>query len=99
MTHEDLAAVASEAPALIRMRASVDWVGAGQTLTQTGRLGRADALALVDLLDTGDGLDERFPVQSSGKLYHLSVLVEWAKAAGLVRVARGVGARLPGRRP
>lgn len=89
MTHEDLAATASEAPAFIRMRALVDWVGTGRPLTQTGQLRRADAISLVDLLDTGDELDERFPLRSSTELYHLSVLVEWAKAAGLVRSIRG----------
>ena len=95
MTREDLSAIAFEAPAFSQVRAFVAWVGAGQALTQTGRLRRADALALVDLLDTGDELDQRYPVQSSSELYHLSMLVEWAKAAGLVRVVRGriVGVR------
>jgi DNA-binding PucR family transcriptional regulator len=70
------------------VRGFVDWVGAGRALTQTGRLRRADALALVELLDTGDVLDQRFPIQSSTELYHLTLLVEWANACGLVRVAR-----------
>ena len=86
---EDLTAVAAAAPTVVRMRGFVDWVGAGRALTQTGRLRRADALALVKLLETGDVLDQRFPVQSSAELYHLTLLVEWAKACGLVRVVRG----------
>jgi hypothetical protein len=89
MTNDDLAALAAGAPTVARMRAFVDSVGAGRALTQTGRLRRADALALVELLDTGDVLDPRFPIQSSADLYHLTLLVEWAKASGLVRVARG----------
>lgn len=89
MTNDDLAAIAAGAPTVTRVRAFVDWVGTGHALTQTGRLRRADALALVDLLDTGDILDPRFPTQSSAELYRLTLLVEWAKASGLVRVTRG----------
>jgi hypothetical protein len=89
MTSDDLAAIAAAAPTVVRVVAFVDWVGTGRALTQTGRLRRLDALALVELLDTGDVLDQRFPIQSSTELYHLTLLVEWAKASGLVRVARG----------
>lgn len=89
MTSDDLTAIASRAPTVVRVRAFVDWVGAGRALTKTGRLRRADALALVELLDTGDVLDQRFPIQSSTELYHLTLLAEWANACGLVRVARG----------
>jgi Plasmid pRiA4b ORF-3-like protein len=89
MTDDDLATVAAGAPTVVKARAFVDWVGAGRPLTQTGRLRRADALALVELLDTGDVLDPRFPIQSSADLYRLTLLVEWAKASGLVRVVRG----------
>ncbi|MGB0092066.1 MAG: plasmid pRiA4b ORF-3 family protein [Solirubrobacteraceae bacterium] len=86
---DDLAATAAGAPTVARVRTFVDWVGAGRALTQTGRLRRVDALTLVELLDTGDVPDQRFPIQSSAELYHLTLLVEWAKACGLVRVARG----------
>ena len=89
MTNDDLAAIAAGAPTVARVRAFVDWVGTGRALTQTGRLRRVDALALVELLNTGDILDRRFPIQSSAELYRLTLLVEWAKASGLVRVARG----------
>lgn len=89
MTNDDLAAIAAGAPTVARVRAFVDWVGAGRALTQTGRLRRVDALALVEMLATGDVLDQRFPIQSSAELYRLTLLVEWAKASGLVRVARG----------
>lgn len=71
------------------MRALVEWVGAGRPLTQTGRVRRADALTLVELLDTGDVLDPRFPIHSSADLPGLSGLVAWATASRLVRVVRG----------
>jgi hypothetical protein len=89
VTGDDLTAIAVGAPTVARVRALVEWVGAGRALTQTGRLRRGDALALVEMLDTGDVLDQRFPIQSSAELYRLTLLVEWAKASGLVRVARG----------
>ena len=80
MSNDDLAAIAAGSPTVARVRAFVDWVGAGHALTQTGRLRRVDALALVELLNTGDILDRRFPIQSSAELYRLTLLVEWAKA-------------------
>lgn len=81
--------MAASAPSVARIRGLVEWVGAGRALTQTDRLRRADALELVELLDTGDVLDPRFPIQSSTELYRLTLLVEWAKVCGLVRVVRG----------
>src|SRR3954453_13728495 len=89
MDLETLATAASEAPAARRLRGFVEWVGDGRPLTQTGRLRRADALALVERLDTGVRLDARFPIRSSPELYHLNLSVEWAKAFRLVRVVHG----------
>jgi hypothetical protein len=40
----------------------------------------------VELLETGDVLDLRFPIHSSAELRRLTLLVEWAKACRLVRV-------------
>ena len=68
------------------------WVGDGRALTQTGRIRLADARELVGLLGTRDALDPmngRFHTTSSADLPELALLVEWAKACGLVRVARG----------
>ena len=87
MDLETLAYAASKAPAARRLRDFVDWVGEGRPLTQTGRLRRADALELVELLGTGDRLD--IPVRSSAELYRLNLVVELAKACRLVRVVRG----------
>ncbi len=72
----------------------VGWVGDGRRLTQTGVVTRADARVLVDRLNTGDQIDpaigERvFKTKSSAELLGLCLIVEWAKAARLVRVVRG----------
>jgi Plasmid pRiA4b ORF-3-like protein len=89
MAPADASAIASAAPGVRRVRVFVDWVGAGRALTQTGRIRRADALALVGLLDTGDIQDPRYPIQSSSELHWLNLWVEWAKACRLVRVVHG----------
>jgi len=68
------------------------WVGDGRALTQTGRIRLADARELVALLGTGDELDPmngRFKTTSSAELPVLRLLVDWAKASGLLRVVRG----------
>ncbi|MEU3097038.1 plasmid pRiA4b ORF-3 family protein [Streptomyces sp. NPDC006967] len=77
-----------------QVRALVGWVGAGRKLTQTGRVTLADARALVEILDTGDRMDpvigdRTFKTKSSEELYHLTLLVEWAKTARLLRTAGG----------
>ncbi|MGP4043526.1 plasmid pRiA4b ORF-3 family protein [Streptomyces sp. 2A115] len=77
-----------------QVRALVGWVGAGRKLTQTGRVTLTDARALVEVLGTGDQMDpvigdRTFKTKSSEELYHLTLLVEWAKAARLLRTAGG----------
>ena len=77
-----------------QVRALVGWLGAGRRLTQTGRVTLADARALLEVLDTGDRMDpmigdRTFKTKSSEELYHLTLLVEWAKAARLLRAAGG----------
>jgi hypothetical protein len=79
-----------------QIRSFVERVGAGRTLTQTGKIGLADARRLVELLGTGDTIDPKigdriFRTTSSTELGHLTRIVEWAKAARLVRVT---GSRL-----
>jgi len=89
MALDDLAATASAAPAVRRMRDFMGWVGPGGQLNQTGRIRPADAVALVELLGTGDVLDPRFPIRSSTELHWLSLWIGWAKACRLVRVVHG----------
>ncbi|MGW5274378.1 plasmid pRiA4b ORF-3 family protein [Streptomyces sp. NPDC004044] len=77
-----------------QVRGLVGWVGTGRKLTLTGRVTLADARALVEVLDTGDRMDpvigdRTFKTKSSEELYHLTLLVEWAKAARLLRTAGG----------
>ncbi len=72
----------------------VRWIDGGRKLTQTGALTLADSRTLVDRLGTRDQIDPAiggrvFKTKSSTELLHLSLIVEWAKAAGLVRVVRG----------
>ncbi|MGH3875244.1 MAG: plasmid pRiA4b ORF-3 family protein [Pseudonocardiaceae bacterium] len=72
----------------------VRWVGDGRKLTQKGAVTLADARVLIDRLGTGDEIDPAigdrvFKTKSSVDLLGLSLIVEWAKAARLVRVVRG----------
>ena len=89
-------AAAENAVLIGQVRSFLAWIGDGRKLTQTGRIGLADARHLVDSLGTGDKFDQEigdrvFKTKSSEELVNLNRLVEWAKAARLVRVT---GARL-----
>ncbi|WP_340686883.1 plasmid pRiA4b ORF-3 family protein [Amycolatopsis coloradensis] len=73
-----------------QVRTFTEWVGAGRKLTQTGRITLADAKALVPMLKTGDVLEQTigshvYRTRSSERLLNLMLVVECAKAAGLVR--------------
>ena len=73
-----------------QVRAFVTWVGTGRKLTQTGRITMTDARRLVEELGTDDEIDPRigdrvFRTTSSQELLHLTLVVEWAKSARLVR--------------
>jgi hypothetical protein len=70
-----------------QLRGLTEWAGRdGRALTAAGRLRMTDARELVDVLGTGD---EAEGVRSSADLPRLGLLVEWAKKARLVRVAKG----------
>jgi hypothetical protein len=93
-SEESLAATAAEAEPLRRLQAFTSWVGAGRKLTQTGRITLADARELVGLLGTGDVIDPKigervFRTSSSEELRGITLVAEWAKASGLVRVTKG----------
>jgi hypothetical protein len=84
-------AAAEKAELTGQVRSLLAWVGEGRKLTQTGRIGLADARHLVDSLSTGDTFDPKigdrvFKTKSSEELAQLNRIVEWAKAARLVRV-------------
>jgi hypothetical protein len=68
----------------------VEWVGEGRKLTQTGRITLGDARKLVPALGTQDVIDPViggtvYRTASSQDLLHLTLIVEWAKSARLVR--------------
>ena len=89
-------AAAGKAQLTGQIRSFMTWLGEGRKLTQTGRIGLADARHLVGLLGTGDTIDPAigdrvFKTKSSEELAYLTRIVEWMKAARLVRV---MGTRL-----
>ena len=89
----DLEAAADKAELTGQIRSFMVWLGEGRKLTQTGRIGLADARHLVETLGTGDKIDPEiggrvFKTKSSENLAHLTRIVEWTKAARLVRVTR-----------
>jgi hypothetical protein len=84
---EELITLATSAPLVTRLRALVIWVGTGRTLTSTKRLRVADAKDLAGLLKVDHPYLAR--ARSSADLPEVSLLVEWAKAAHLVRVVKG----------
>jgi Plasmid pRiA4b ORF-3-like protein len=87
----ELEAAAEKAQLTGQIRSFLGWLGDGRKLTQTGRIGLADARYLVEFLGTGDQIDPRigdrvFKTQSSEELASLTRIVAWAKAARLIRV-------------
>lgn len=87
----DLEAAAGKAELTGQIRSFMAWLGEGRKLTQTGRIGLADARHLVELLGTDDQIDPEiygrvYKTKSSQDLPHLTRIVEWMKAARLVRV-------------
>jgi hypothetical protein len=92
----DLEAAAENAPLYRQVRLLLAWLGEGRKLTQTGRIGLADARYLVEFLGTGDQIDPEiggrvFKTKSSEELADLTRVVEWAK---VTRLARVTGTRL-----
>ncbi|MFE0578055.1 hypothetical protein [Streptomyces sp. NPDC058874] len=84
---DELRRRAEASKTVAQLRGLTEWAGRdGRPVTATGRLRMADARDLVDVLGTGDKTDG---VRSSADLPRLGLLVEWAKKARLVRVAKG----------
>lgn len=84
---EELTTLAASARLVSQLRVFVTWVGTGRTLTSTKRLRVADAKDLAALLAVDHPYLAR--ARSSADLPEVSLLVEWAKAAHLVRVVKG----------
>jgi hypothetical protein len=87
----DLEAAADKAELTGQIRSFLDWLGDGRKLTQAGRIGLADARHLVEALGTGDKIDPEIygkvhKTRSSEELPYLTRIVEWMRAARLVRV-------------
>lgn len=87
----DLETAAEQALLTGQIRSFLGWLGEGRKLTQTGRIGLADARYLIEYLGTGDQIDPEiggrvFKTKSSEELPRLTRIVEWAKASRLVRV-------------
>jgi pRiA4b ORF-3-like protein len=90
----DLEAAAGKTVLTGQVRLFMDWLGPGRKLTPAGRIGLADARQLVELLGTGDEIDREiggqvFKTRSSQDLPYLTRVVEWMKAARLIRVTGG----------
>jgi hypothetical protein len=67
----DSEAAAQKAKLTGQIRSFLDWLGAGRELTQTGRIGMADARYLVEFLGTGDVIDPEI----GGRVFRLGDLV------------------------
>ena len=89
-----LATQALATPALVQLRAFLDWLGDGRPLTQKGNLKLADGKALVDVLGTDDLPDEvigerRFATRSAAELGGVDAVFRLALASRLARRQRG----------
>jgi len=81
-----LLAAADASPALSRLRAFTRWVRAGRAL-RDGRLLLEDARTVAELLDVDHF--SRGRARSSDDLPEVSLLLDWARQARLVRVVHG----------
>ena len=77
---DDLEAAADKAELTGQIRSFMAWLGEGRKLTQTGRIGLADARHLVKVLGTGDKIDPEIgdlvsKTKSSEELPHLTRIV------------------------
>ncbi len=91
---DEVAASKVAAPILRMFEDLAGFVGSGRKLTQTGNLTLADARVLVDLLGTGEAMDETvgdrtFKTKSAAELPRLTLVFAWAKKAGILRIVHG----------
>jgi hypothetical protein len=81
----DLEAAAEKAELTGQIHSFMAWLGEGRKLTQTGRIGLADARHLVESLGTGDKIDPEiggrvFKTKSSEDLAYLYRIVGLSQA-------------------
>jgi hypothetical protein len=81
-TADRATALASDTEAARSVAAFLEWLGEGRALTQRGNLRKADAVALVDLLGTGDDTDS---FTSAADLPVLHWYTELVTGTGLAR--------------
>jgi hypothetical protein len=91
---DELAELASETTTFAQMRAFLDLVGDGRPLTKKGHLRLADARALCEAIGRADRFDPMigdrvFRTKSAEEIEPVELLFAWARAAGLLRVAKG----------
>ncbi len=90
-------AAADSSVALIRLRAFTRWVRAGRSLTRDGRLLLEDARAVAEALDLDHFSRDR--ARSGDELPEITLLLNWARQARFVRVARGRLVQVKGAAP
>jgi hypothetical protein len=86
----ELQVAAAAAPTILRLRALVEWLGEGRTLTTAGNLTLADGKELARLLGLAE--PDRLAglrLRSAQDIAGLALLVDWAKRLRLARVHRG----------
>ncbi len=91
---KELESSARSSEALTRLVAFTRYVGSGRKLTQKGHLTLEDGRALVELLDTGDEIDQKigdktFRTHSTLELPMLTLTFRWARGARFVKVRHG----------
>jgi hypothetical protein len=89
----EVESAAAAAPLVRKVEALREYLADGKPLTDKGHLKLADGRALIELLDTGDQMDQligdrTFKTQSTDTMRGLVFIVDVAKEAGAVRVYR-----------
>ena len=100
-TDDELEQALTRAPFLYQLIGLVDYIGKGKALTQTGNLKLADGMELVEVLRTGDRVDEwigdrQFKTRSSADLGGLDLVFQVAIDAKLLKRPRTGNKVVPG---
>ena len=100
-TDDELEQALTRAPFLYQLIGLVDYIGKGKALTQTGNLKLADGMELVEVLRTGDRVDEwigdrQFKTRSSADLGGLDLVFQVAIDAKLLKRPRTGDKVVPG---